>query len=108
MASFAQLFLFYVFFCRIRYAGDIKDVASMSPESSKQALPKVLKQLEDTQKRVNRLKQQNLVLRKNAKKFSGIMSQLKANNMISAKGELILQVCNVKCYVYFSVIKFFL
>lgn len=74
----------------------------MSPDASKQALPKVLKQLKDAQKRVNRLKQQNLVLRKNANKFADVMSQLRANNMISAEGKLLLQVGNNKLNAYYK------
>ncbi|XP_062556673.1 uncharacterized protein LOC134221494 [Armigeres subalbatus] len=76
---------------RIRYAGDIKDLSIITPDAAKQALPRVLHQLHESQKRVNRLKQQNMRLRRNTNRFAEIMAELRAKQIITAGGEVILQ-----------------
>lgn len=58
------------FYFRIRYAGDIKDMSSLSPQEAQSALLKFKTQLAKSQKRNSRLKQQNLWLRKKLKKLN--------------------------------------
>lgn len=56
------------------------------------ALPKVQSQLYRTQKHENRLKKQNMLLRKKLSGFSTIMAKLKELKLINDEGEIALQV----------------
>lgn len=81
---------------RIRYAGDVKNISSLTPQQALQAIPVIQNQLQRSEKRTNRLKQQNIHLRKKVAKFSSIMTELKKHDLINGQGELILQVNDLK------------
>lgn len=76
----------------IRYSGDIKDLSSISAEGAKNALPKVQKQLYAAQLRVNRLKQKAYRLQKKVGNLQEIFATLQEQGLLSASGQLLLQV----------------
>lgn len=82
----------FIYSYRFRYAGDITDVDHLSLEESKQALRVVQRQLASSKKNVKKLKQRNLRLEKKNKSLESVMNDLKQRGLISAKGQLLLQV----------------